>query len=90
MYNDIGKKLEAIRIAEELTYTDFCKLTGISKSAVKNYENGQVEVGLKTVQKFLNVNRFHKYTLWLMIGKTCEEAGQISPALTHSGPEKTE
>ncbi|RCB84193.1 transcriptional regulator, partial [Escherichia coli] len=39
-------------------------------------------------EKITNHPRFSKYTLWIMTGKSSPEAGQISPALAHSGQEK--
>ncbi|MCR2507331.1 transcriptional regulator, partial [Salmonella enterica] len=42
------------------------------------------------VLQVTNAPQFQKYTLWLMTDKTAPEAGQIAPALAHSGPESTE
>lgn len=54
-------------------------LTGIGLSTIKNYETQQKEPGLVIVDRFLSVELFQKYTLWLMTGQTAPEAGQIAP-----------
>jgi transcriptional regulator with XRE-family HTH domain len=90
MDSHLAVKLRAIRKAEGLTPKEFSLLVNIPVGTVRNYEAGHNGIGLPIVQKILLVERFEKYTLWLMIGKTCEAAGQISPALSHNGHEKTE
>ncbi|WLS78831.1 helix-turn-helix transcriptional regulator [Erwinia pyri] len=90
MENDFSYKLRAIRLAEGLTQPALNKVTGLPLSSIKNYESGGNMVGLETVKRILTVERFQKYTLWLMIGKTSEAAGQISPPLAHTGRAKTE
>lgn len=84
-----GQKLHTIRTAEDLTQEQFQSLTEICIEKIKSYEAGG-EVGLSVIQHVLSVKQFQKYTLWLMLGKTGISAGQISPALSHSGPEKTD
>lgn len=84
-----GQRLHTIRTAEDLTQTQFQSLTEISIEKIRSYEAG-AEVGLSIIKRVLSVDQFQKYTLWLMLGKTGESAGQISPALSHSGQEKTE
>lgn len=54
-------------------------LTGIGLSTIKNYETQQKEPGLVIVDRFLSVELFQKYTLWLMTGQIAPEAGQIAP-----------
>lgn len=88
--HDYGRKLREIRNAEGLTQQSFSNLIGVGISTVKNYESGQKRAGLTIIDRLLRIEKLQKYTLWLMIGKTSEPAGQISPALSHSGPEKTE
>lgn len=88
--SDYGRKLRDIRKAEGLTQQSFSDLIGVGISTVKNYESGQKRAGLTIIERLLQIDDFQKYTLWLMIGKTSEPAGQISPALSHSGHEKTE
>ncbi len=54
-------------------------LTGLGLSTIRNYETHIKEPGLKVVDKFLSIDLFQKYTLWLMTGQTAPEAGQIAP-----------
>lgn len=83
------EKLKSIRKAEGLTQAKLAEETGVSLSAIRNYESGQKDVGLSIVTKFTNHPRFEKYTLWLMTDKTNEAAGQISPLLSPNGLENT-
>ncbi|MDE1489869.1 helix-turn-helix domain-containing protein [Xenorhabdus bovienii] len=85
---DYGKKLREIRKAEKLTQKSMSDITGIALSAIRNYETQDVSVGISIVERVLAVDIFRKYTLWLMTDTTAPEAGQVSPALAHYGPEK--
>lgn len=89
MKRNYGQKLRAIRTAEGMTQAALSNLAGVGLTSIKNYETGR-EVGLSIIERILDIEQFQKYTLWLMIGKTSEAAGQIAPALSHSGPEKTD
>ncbi|EPK1685560.1 helix-turn-helix domain-containing protein [Klebsiella aerogenes] len=86
----IPEKLKAIRKAEGLSQTAFCQLLDMSISSVKKYETGIIEPGGSVLMHILQHQRFQKYTLWVMSGKTAPQAGQIAPALAHIGPESTE
>ena len=90
MIQDYGNKLRAIRMAEGMTQFAFSIECGISLGKIKNIEAGTNGVGLSTVERIVRTEKFEKYTLWLLMGKTTEAAGQISPALSHSGRVKTE
>lgn len=90
MIQDYGNKIRAIRMAEGITQTAMAKECSLALNSLRNIESGGDGVGLKTIERIVHTARFEKYTLWMMIGKTTEAAGQISPALSHSGPEKTE
>ncbi|EPL3847604.1 helix-turn-helix domain-containing protein [Klebsiella aerogenes] len=90
MSTDYAMKLREIRKAEGLTQKQFSDLSGISLGTIKNYESGQHQAGIQTVEKLINVLRFQRYTLWLMTDKTAPQAGQIAPALAHIGPESME
>ena len=87
MSSSYGEKLKAIRVSEGLTQPAFSELTGVSLGAIRNYENGQRDVGLSIIDKVINHPRFEKYMMWLMSNKTSEAAGQISPALSPDGQE---
>lgn len=90
MSSDRGKKLRAIRKAEKLTQQQFSDLTGISLATIKNYERGRFEVGLKVIDAVLELERFEKYMMWLMKGKTNPGLGQIAPPLSPDGFENSE
>ena len=87
---DFSSKLHSLRLAEGLTLAALSQLTGLPLSSIKSYESGGNKVGLETVKRLLAIEQFQKYTLWLMINKTSEAAGQISPPLAHTGRVKTE
>ncbi|ELU8025628.1 helix-turn-helix transcriptional regulator [Salmonella enterica] len=82
---DRGIKLRSIRKAEGLTQQQFSDLTGISLGTIRNYEKGQSDVELKTIDMVLSVELFEKYMMWLMKGKTQPGLGQIAPALSLDG-----
>lgn len=87
MKRQYGEQLRAIRNAEGLTPSAMAEQTGINLITLKKYEAGH-EIELSMIERILFHEQFRKYTLWLMIGKTSETAGQIAPALSHSGREK--
>ncbi|MDY4350716.1 helix-turn-helix domain-containing protein [Pectobacterium brasiliense] len=84
-----AQKLKSIRIAEGLTQKQLSELTGVSLGMIKNYESDQHPAGVQTVEKVIQVEKFEKYTLWLMTGKTAPVAGQISPPLSPDGQDNT-
>lgn len=90
MKQDYGKKIRAIRSAEGMTQAAMANECGITLLTIKDIESGDVDLTLSTIERVINTTIFEKYTLWLLLGKTSEAAGQVSPALSHSGPEKTE
>jgi len=85
MSSVLSEKLKNIRKAENLSQMEFCNITGISISTVKKYEIGIIEPGGVTLMKITSHSRFKKYALWLMTGEIAPAAGQIEPALAHSG-----
>jgi len=85
----MGEKVKAIRAAEKITQINFCEITGIPLSSLKNYEGGHSEPSLTNMLMITSKPRFEKYTLWLMTDKTAPEAGQISPVVAHSGQDET-
>lgn len=84
---DYAKKLKAIRNAEKLTQTQFSDLTGLSLGFVKQYESGHRLARAEAMEAVLMVERFKKYTMWLMHNETLPTAGQIAPALSLDGAE---
>lgn len=87
---NMSEKVKAIRIAEGLTQINFCKITGMALSTLKNYEGGHSEPSLTNMLLITNKPQFQKYTLWLMTDKTSPQSGQIAPGCAHSGPDNAE
>ena len=46
-------------------------------------------MSLENAKKFFKVQRFRKYRDWFMFDEIDPEAGQIAPALAHSGQDLT-
>ncbi|PAV01749.1 transcriptional regulator [Arsenophonus sp. ENCA] len=87
---DYAQKLRAIRKSEKLTQLQFSQIVGLSLSTVRSYETGHQRARAEVMEKVLQVELFEKYTLWLLHGKIAPIAGQISPALAHSGTDGEE
>lgn len=85
---DVSQKIKAVRQAEKVTQQQLSDLAGISLSTLKKIEAGYQEPSVTTLSKITKHPSFEKYALWLISDKTLPEAGQISPALAHSGQEK--
>lgn len=90
MSTSIGLKIRELREAEGLTRKEFAELTGVLETVQKSYEIGKrSNIGVDTVTKITQHERFKKYTLWLMTGDTHPESGQISPTLSPDGQDST-
>lgn len=72
-------KLKALRKNEGLTQAQLSELTGVSLSAIKNYETGQTDAGLSIIERVITCPLLHRYTLWLMTDQVAPDAGQIAP-----------
>ncbi|KAA1194743.1 MULTISPECIES: helix-turn-helix domain-containing protein [Photorhabdus] len=84
---NIGEKIKAMRNAENLSQSQFCEIMQLPLSTLKKLEGGHNEPGWNTLSKLTQHPKFKKYTLWLMTDTTAPEAGQVSPAIAHNGPE---
>lgn len=82
MSRDYAKKLKAIRNAEKLTQAQFSQVTGVSVGTIGNYESGYKPARIEVVEKVIQVERFEKYTMWILHDKTFPAAGQVAPALS--------
>lgn len=86
---EMGEKIRRIRMAEGLTQAQMSAETGIGIDSLRQWEQGKRKrLDVTAIIKITENQRFEKYTLWLMTGKTAPEAGQISPELEevrHSG-----
>lgn len=76
---ELGKKIKAIRIAEQLSQDDMAKMIDISIGAQRNYEQERREPKGDFLTKITKHERFEKYAYWLMTDKTLPESGQIAP-----------
>ncbi|OIN15956.1 transcriptional regulator, partial [Salmonella enterica subsp. enterica serovar Sarajane] len=85
---DYSQKLRMVRKAEGLTQKEFADLTGLSLSTIRNYESGQKTARAEIMESALQVQRFEKYTMWILHDKTFPQAGQIAPVLSLDGTEK--
>ncbi|PTA87881.1 transcriptional regulator [Kosakonia sp. H7A] len=83
----LSEKVRAIREAEGLSQTQFCKVLDLSISTLKKYESGAYEPSGLNLVKLTQHPLFYKYTLWLMTDKISPQAGQIAPAIAHNGQE---
>ncbi|EAO8179432.1 XRE family transcriptional regulator [Salmonella enterica] len=88
MSRDYAKKLKAIRNAEKLTQAQFSDVTGVSVGTIGNYESGYKPARIEVVERVINVERFEKYTMWILHDKTIPNSGQIAPALSLDGAEE--
>ncbi|WGW00330.1 helix-turn-helix transcriptional regulator [Vibrio sp. YMD68] len=75
----LGKKIKAVRIAEELSQLDFSQLTDISIDSLRSYENDRRTVNEINMIKVTKHERFKKYAYWLTTDETLPESGQIAP-----------
>ncbi|EDX0904885.1 helix-turn-helix transcriptional regulator [Salmonella enterica subsp. enterica] len=85
MSRDYAKKLKAIRNAEKLTQAQFSEVTGVSVGTIGNYESGYKPARVEIVERVIQVQRFEKYTMWILHDKTFPQAGQIAPVLSLDG-----
>ncbi|HEC7605828.1 TPA: helix-turn-helix domain-containing protein [Salmonella enterica subsp. enterica serovar Reading] len=85
---DYSQKLRKVRKAEGLTQKEFADLTGLSLSTIRNYESGQKTARAEIMESVLQVQRFEKYTMWILHDKTLPQAGQVAPALSLDGSER--
>ncbi|MGR6860841.1 helix-turn-helix domain-containing protein [Aliivibrio salmonicida] len=78
----LGKKIKAIRLAENISQDEFSKIVNISVGTIRNYEQGIREPKSEILIKITNHERFDKYAYWLLTGKTLPESGQVCPAFS--------
>ncbi|EJX1217834.1 helix-turn-helix transcriptional regulator [Salmonella enterica] len=86
----VGEKLYLIRKAEGLSRREMGEITGVSANNLRNYEALGRQIPAETLILILNIDRFRKYSDWLMFNKTNAAAGQIAPPLSLDGFEYSE
>ncbi|EOG8149224.1 helix-turn-helix domain-containing protein [Citrobacter werkmanii] len=84
-----AEKLALIRESERMTRKQIAEFTGINYNTYAGYEQGKVKMSFEAGMKLFKTARFRKYRDWFMFDETDPEAGQIAPALAHSGQELT-
>lgn len=87
---DYAQKLRAIRKSEKLTQRVFADLANLSLNTVRGYEAGQKPARSEVMEKVLQVDRFQKYTMWLLHDVVTPQTGQIAPELSHIGSDGSE
>ncbi|EKL3977736.1 helix-turn-helix transcriptional regulator [Morganella morganii] len=86
---DQSEKLKLIRESERLKPKEVAELAGINYTTYHGYESGKSKMPLESAIKIFSVPRFRKYMTWFMFDEINPEAGQIAPALAHSGQDET-
>ncbi|HFQ7061347.1 helix-turn-helix transcriptional regulator [Citrobacter freundii] len=89
MSTQTSERLKLIRESERLKMKEAAELAGINYTTYAGYESGKAMMSLENAKKFFKVQRFRKYRDWFMFDETDPEAGQIAPALAHSGQDLT-
>lgn len=82
---DQSEKLKLIRESERLKPKDVAELAGINYTTYHGYESGKSKMPLESAIKIFSVPRFRKYMTWFMFDEVDPAAGQIAPALAHTG-----
>lgn len=75
----IGKKIKAIRIAEQLSRSELSELVEIPIGTIRDYEQEKRSPQSEILMKITKHERFKKYAYWLMTDDTLPESGQIAP-----------
>ncbi|MEI6896029.1 MAG: helix-turn-helix domain-containing protein [Psychromonas sp.] len=76
---ELGIKIKAIRICEELNQIEFSQRIDLAIGTLQGYERGRRHPSGDSLLKITTHPQFEKYTLWLMTGKTAPESNQVSP-----------
>ena len=88
MYDN--EKLKLIRESERLNVKQAADLVGINYVTYHGYESGKAKMSLESAMKFFKHLQFRKYRDWFMFDEVNPDAGQIAPALAHSGQDNTQ
>ncbi|MEQ4673086.1 MULTISPECIES: helix-turn-helix domain-containing protein [Providencia] len=84
-----SEKLKLIRFSEQMNSKEVAELVGLNYSSYHGYETGKAKMPLEAGMKFFKHARFRKYMTWFMFDEVNPEAGQIAPALAHTGHENS-
>lgn len=86
---DQSEKLKLIRDSERMKTKEIADLVGINYYSYHGYESGKAKMPMEAGMKLFKHPRFRKYRDWFMFDEINPEAGQIAPALAHSGQNET-
>lgn len=81
----LSEKIRLMRKSEMLTQEKMAEVTGVTLSALRQYEQGRNEPNLESTKKLLKSPTFRKYRDWFLFDETEPKAGQVVPALAHIG-----
>ncbi|HBV7996061.1 helix-turn-helix transcriptional regulator [Citrobacter freundii] len=88
--SSLGEKLRQMREAEGLSRREMSEITGVSPNNLKNYEILGRQIPADTLILILKIERFRKYTDWLMFNQINLAVGQVAPSLSPDGSESSE
>lgn len=88
MSTSVAMKIRIMRKSEMLTQERMAEITGLTLSALRQYEQGRNEPNLESTKKLLKSPIFRKYRDWFLFDEMEPKAGQVVPALAHIGPEE--
>ncbi|AMO80128.1 helix-turn-helix transcriptional regulator [Obesumbacterium proteus] len=89
MSTTVATKIRIMRKSEMLTQEKMAEITGITLSALRQYEQGRNEPNLESTKKLLKSPIFRKYRDWFLFDEMDPKAGQVVPALAHIGQDET-
>ncbi|EAY1186673.1 helix-turn-helix transcriptional regulator [Salmonella enterica] len=90
MSTTVAMKIRIMRKSEMLTQEKMAEITGITLSALRQYEQGRNEPNLESTKKLLKSPIFRKYRDWFLFDEVNPKVGQVVPALAHIGQEDSE
>ena len=74
---NLQEKIKLIRKSHNFTQAKFSDELSMPMTSLRKYESGEREPSGKALLKI--AEKFPQYALWLTIGKTIPESGQIAP-----------
>ena len=90
MSTTVAMKIRIMRKSEMLTQEKMAEITGLTLAALRQYEQGRNEPNLESTKKLLKAPMFRKYRDWFLFDEVEPKAGQVVPALAHTGQSEQE
>lgn len=85
-----GEKLRLMRNSEQMTKKELADLVGLNYATYHGYESDKSKMTFESGVKIFSAKIFRKYRDWFMFDEVNPDAGQIAPALAHSGQDNTQ